>query len=283
MPYVPPWENINPSDFLQAAEAGARLGLSQRGVQDQERQQLIDNSIESQRMNQPSQRRVSNPDAALQAKYMAEQILQQQNQKKDQLAQQQQQNELAIAALKESKPSIVSSGGGVGTFDPTTGQWTQLQAPTPKTPPKEGETIDDKMKLEKYRGLVSARDIAIRAGNKPLAQQYQSVIDQMDNPPPVLSTDQQSALDRINQTWKAPGFDFGSPQAKALIQERTDIENGLGSGSPLNSPASSSGLPDAGIPAPATPQTDAPKVGTVVDGYKFLGGDPSDKNNWEQQ
>jgi hypothetical protein len=29
-------------------------------------------------------------------------------------------------------------------------------------------------------------------------------------------------------------------------------------------------------------QQKAPKVGTVMDGYKFKGGDPSDPKNWEE-
>lgn len=33
----------------------------------------------------------------------------------------------------------------------------------------------------------------------------------------------------------------------------------------------------------ATPQTSAPQVGTVTDGYVFLGGDPADENNWGAQ
>jgi hypothetical protein len=31
-----------------------------------------------------------------------------------------------------------------------------------------------------------------------------------------------------------------------------------------------------------TPTAGAPAVGTVKDGYKFKGGNPADKNNWEK-
>ena len=33
-------------------------------------------------------------------------------------------------------------------------------------------------------------------------------------------------------------------------------------------------------PSPSLPSS-GPKVGQVVDGYRFMGGDPSDQNNWK--
>jgi hypothetical protein len=33
---------------------------------------------------------------------------------------------------------------------------------------------------------------------------------------------------------------------------------------------------------PIKPETTGPTVGTVTGGYKFKGGDPADKNNWEK-
>jgi hypothetical protein len=34
--------------------------------------------------------------------------------------------------------------------------------------------------------------------------------------------------------------------------------------------------------APTAAPTGAPAVGTVMQGYRFKGGNPADKNNWEK-
>jgi hypothetical protein len=41
-------------------------------------------------------------------------------------------------------------------------------------------------------------------------------------------------------------------------------------------------LQGAGSRAPAPANQPAPPVGTVMQGYRFKGGNPADKNNWEK-
>jgi hypothetical protein len=44
----------------------------------------------------------------------------------------------------------------------------------------------------------------------------------------------------------------------------------------------SQGLTPRADAATTNPSTNAPQVGTIKDGYRFKGGNPADKNNWEK-
>lgn len=80
-----------------------------------------------------------------------------------------------------------------------------------------------------------------------------------------------------------------SDQRKQLMQVLDSRVGGLESGyksarSTMERAAKAQGLPpDQIFIEPATSNGKGPSVGTVVQGYRFKGGDPNDKKNWERQ
>lgn len=300
MPFVPPWEDINPRDFLQAAEEGAHIGLAARGESAREGEASAQESLEASRLNQAAQEAAANrsaeqSDAALRAKYEAQAL-------GARVGQQEERNALDYDRLE--KPEIRSPrGGGVVSIDPLTGQLTTLQAAPPAAPPV---SPFDKAQLAQLNARSIAIEKAIQTTGMMLA-----------NPPAGTSIDairsQQRTLaaerQRVNDSLTALAQKYGAS---------------MGAASPLNSPppaaTDANGLPAAPVPtAPApTPSgsvggvpinlnpktfsfyqnpltagsTTSPVQPQSAQGYKigatykggltYLGGDPNDEKSWKQ-
>lgn len=102
------------------------------------------------------------------------------------------------------------------------------------------------------------------------------------------ATKEADARDPIGPDFLRPGATqeaYGSGGRDAWIDNRTnEILNGSSGTGLLNTPQA----PSAAAPAPAapamtltTPATPAgPKVGDVIDGYRFKGGNPNDASSW---
>lgn len=102
---------------------------------------------------------------------------------------------------------------------------------------------------------------------------------------------QQQEEDVFTKSLRAAGIEPGSPEAKALYQQRVStmaspapnfLGDGMGGGRWVQPPAMPlpglQGAPQMGAPAPAQ---GGPQPGTVEDGYQFMGGNPADPNAWK--
>src|SRR5487761_2040853 len=123
--------------------------------------------------------------------------------------------------------------------------------------------VDAKAKAAQYKKIMAARaalkdTIAITSGGIASPAQKQQ----------LAALDQQAI-----QFWSANNW---LPRPSELDRMGADQAQAGGA-----APAGSGG----GAPAPAASPTTggAPQPGTVDQGYKFKGGDPSDPNNWEKQ
>lgn len=83
------------------------------------------------------------------------------------------------------------------------------------------------------------------------------------------------------------GLRLGSPDLKGFTEQARLTSQGLANASNSNSELikklySGTSFADIKQSAPMKKQETGLKVGTVQEGYKFRGGDPADKNNWEK-
>lgn len=248
MVFSPSWLDVTPDTFLRASEEGAHLGEEARSESERERASKASEALEYARMNEGASqanasRALRSSEDALGAKADADQtaFARAEQGKKDNLASTGQSNQFALDSMKLGEPDYFQTPrGGIYSINPMTGAMTEDRAQdpvVPKTPT--GETFDERKLLQTRAALIHQLETA---KTPQQVQAAMAMLQKFDNPPPPLSPDQQGALGRIDRTWKAPGFDFGSPQAKALIQERTDIEDGSlgGNQNPLNAPAAQS-------------------------------------------
>lgn len=115
---------------------------------------------------------------------------------------------------------------------------------------------------------------------------------------PYVLTDEQLksgkySNDQIKQGWFGQALEkAGSKEGNEIDKPRMlpmtpELKNSLAKKEPLLNNISDSELFAPGSRAAATPAPaktpPAPKVGQVLKGYKFKGGDPSDQKNWEKQ
>jgi hypothetical protein len=83
------------------------------------------------------------------------------------------------------------------------------------------------------------------------------------------------AAHSLSADWNDETFREGLKQARENVKIRqSSIQNFQPAGVSANSPY---------LPTPAPASGGAPAVGTVENGYKFKGGDPSKQENWEKQ
>ncbi|SFR97610.1 hypothetical protein [Sphingomonas jatrophae] len=90
--------------------------------------------------------------------------------------------------------------------------------------------------------------------------------------------------DQFTQYMRAAGIDPTSPQGQALYRQRAEsmaapplmaVDGFDAAGNPTKT-----FMPRTGFGAPTPPAPVGPPVGTVRNGYRFMGGDPKDQNNW---
>ena len=100
---------------------------------------------------------------------------------------------------------------------------------------------------------------------------------------PIPEKDDRTFLNRFTQDDPTPGYNRERQEAaqardEAKRQVQDDYQKRLDDlGGPRQTPAANA------APAARAPQTPAPpKAGDVVRGYRFNGGDPSDKANWKK-
>lgn len=262
MPVIPSWTSVSPSDFVDAAEAGAGIGQRSRQLSDEEAQQQAQLALENSRLNlatqqQSAERQQQMQEAAMRAKLEAEQLKNQSQYQKGVLANNasKDQSAAAIDALKLAQPQVISTGrGGVGTFNPLNSQFTQDEPSQPyPTPP-------NPMTMVKYKSLIDQRNrlmAELPRVDTALQPQYKSQIDDLNNqiaaienpPSPAGASPLTSGTpDQTVASFKKQYQDaIQAGNLTAAQRVTSDLKaylavnpNGLNGGSPLDSPSPSS-------------------------------------------
>lgn len=122
------------------------------------------------------------------------------------------------------------------------------------------------------QGLPDPSSITQGAGSATTQLQLtnERINRQLQQLTPVLQNPEQYSVARVGEARE---------QAQRLANTRANIETltrGQGAPSSLMAPETAAGANEL-VPPPAG----GPQPGAVEDGYRFLGGDPADPNNWE--
>lgn len=257
-----PWLDINPLSFLQAAEAGARIGQGQADLAERSKEAAGQLGLGYARLGTESAQA-----AAAQKEAQARLALEQ-----NRLTQ--------LGSLGQQRIGL--SNGRLGETE------------------RQHNIVDDlgQQRLDIAQQAQDTRqqtadNILRRYGPETdpmVAADFQGFLTD-----PLSKTEPQSALKKYPMAVRAKGFmdawkNF-SPNAVANTAtflgphgstyrvgvSDSDAASALGT----NAPASIRGLPaQAQQPAPP-PNT--PQVGQIYKGYKFIGGDPSDPLSWKKQ
>lgn len=162
-------------------------------------------------------------------------------------------------------------------IDPATGY---LRALTPMKAGAVKLTGDDAIDAKKLDLDISLWQKKRAAeGNADTAKAQDAEIERLINlrkaigkPPPAASPMEPATAQNLMQMMsRPPGF-------------TPDLLQGAGLNAGNAAPPDASAAPQAALPTTAAPRAQPsmlPNVGDVINGHKFKGGDPSDKDNWE--
>lgn len=261
---IPPWLDVKPESFVQASEAGARTGAELRG-QDLEHQarmsaiaqQGSDAQLHAQEMSERNQiaREVAKNRIAIQTANAAN------------IFQQQQQRQRAIDGGMDpiqawlQFPGTTSGSPGAGAFN-ALNQSRRASLPL--------EPVEDPNQPGRVAGFHDGNKFYALPQAKPAA----SKIDPMDM---IAIKHLQGQLSSAQKAYDAePSISprKGELAKNALQYQRALQKFGVNfdgpSGGAAKGPAAAGGPP--GLPT----------KGQVINGHTFLGGDPADKNSWQE-
>lgn len=273
MPALPPWLDITPAQFGQAAsegahinleraqlqqsaaQAAARLGLEQKRLEDSEQQTALANQIHQQQIAanfQRAQTQTAMTQAYRQAMIgLGKQRLQETATKTAQahqaaasmLTQKQQ-----VAAYKTAHPDATTA---------------DLMSQFPAVPPN-----------------------YIAELNKTSSGTTVTFTRHSDSPEQAAKPATTSTIPFLTRlgfpTGITPGTPYQPGKAKGTLTETVKAPIGTSPADAFRA-AQPPGAPAPGTaPPPAVAASNLPKVGDVVNGYTFKGGDPSDEKSWEQ-
>jgi len=269
MPFVPPWEDVTPNQFVQAAAEGERIGEASRAARASE-------ALEAARMQQAASEAAANrgmqfQEMALRAKLAGEQLSYDRGE---------QARQDALRQAQINRPDILSTGrGGVGSYDPATGQFTQLSPSEPFPVKQPVETYLDKLNLERYRALASARNEALKSSppNPELAQKYSDEMMSIVNAAqqPTGAGNPLKAGPRTTPR-QVPQFGDVWKHNSSFIP----FSGGTVTRTDMGQPSAQAALPDFGTPAPiplnapAVPTGRTPRTVTTQSAYDALPSGP---------
>lgn len=261
---VAPWLETKPTDFTNAIKAGAQAGTELRG-QDLEHQarmaaiaqQGADAQMKAQEEHERNQiaGEVAKNRIALQTGNAAN------------ILQQQRQRQLAIDGGMDpiqawlQYPGTTSGSPGAGAFQALNQQRRAAlpleQVPDPNNPGK----------------IAGFHD-----GNRfyPLPQQKQAK--------DVMDPKEKIAVDALTKQYtglmaKIAATPDADPSKTGMRRQALQVQQTLGKfGVPMGGPTAAPAAPGAAAPA----QRGLPQQGQVINGHRYTGGDPADKNSWQQ-
>ena len=264
---IPPWLDVKPADFLNASKSGAQAGTELRG-QDLEHQARMA-AIAQQGADAQMQAQEASERTAV-AREVARNRMQLQTANAANIFQQQQQRQRAIDGGMNPVdawlqfPGTTSGAPGAGAFS-AYNQAHRAQLPF--------EPVPDPNNPGRTAGFHDGNRFYPLPQAKPKAPAM--------NPQDAKTVDAWRSyyFKAMGDVAKFSGLDPTQQTAarKKVIQARQTLAKfGVDPDAP-SAPAA-----DAGAPADAPQPQGPPQPGQIVNGHKFLGGDPADENSWQE-
>jgi hypothetical protein len=142
---------------------------------------------------------------------------------------------------------------------------------------------DEPYSVEKANQIVGAANQTLRGAISQERAQIEDQISQLPEDDAMLGTlskraaELDSAIAELDEDNPVGAIQmYGQEQAYKIIEPYLAQDPEL-----ANAPPGLLGVWGSVINPPQTEAAPAPEVGTIDEGYRFLGGDPNDPNNWE--
>lgn len=282
MATLPPWLDVNPQQFTQASEEGLRLGQAARAETAQEGQ--AQQGFDIQRQGQANQFADAQGQQHLQAEQQAAQQAEAQARLKleMQTAAQKSQAQLGyqqavqsgmdpVQAMMKFGPLMGEPMSGLGQI--ALSNYRMHQA---SLPPAALMGPDGKVAGYSYNGSLrmmpkATVPKALDEGQKILAAHYVSELKDVAKETTANATmpDAGTARSLMNRKQQA---------IEGLKKLGIDVDGTGAQKQTANQPAADQPSTDS---TQDNSDQKAPQVGEVIQGYEFLGGDPSDRQNWQ--
>ncbi len=272
---IPPWLDVNPSSFTQAAEGGARLGLeakSQADQQAQEQQRIgLQAQAQRQQIGQSQAQLALETERQAAAQAEAQQRLQLETQAAARKFQTQQGYQQAVQggmdpihAMMLFGPSMGESMAGLGPL--AMSQTRMQQAAVPPQPVEGGQTYNGR-----FYPTLQSREKA-------------QLPEKMSDADKMMAQHLISELKDVNKEETANATMPDAATARSLRNRKDQAEQKL---KKLGVDVGDGESPDAAADnAPKDQPKEAQggyKIGaTYKGGLKYLGGDPNDEASWQQ-
>jgi hypothetical protein len=194
----------------------------------------------------------------------------------------------------------IEVAGGRAAFDPRSGQVQPITTAADET----GAAVE---RAEALAGVVPASDRAAAAAKSPRLNAAVRRLDRVKMASQALGTGGGPAEGRLRGLVGTPAAQEMEAANAQLINEITALTRipGVGSQSDLEQRLAQLALPQvsqhpsvrarsiqeleafltdlgAALDSVANPQQSGPQVGTVEDGYRYIGGDPSQQTSWQK-